>query len=435
MVSIHEQETLAKSDTNDDDEVVLSVHGVSKKFCRDLKRSLFYGVQDITSEVLGLREKSDKLRKQEFWALDNVSFELRRGQSLGLIGKNGSGKSTLLRIIAGLIKPDTGLVEVNGRVAPLIALGAGFNPILTGRENIYANMSILGLSKKEIDERFDQVVEFAEIGDAIDAPVRSYSSGMAARLGFASAIHTEPDILLIDEVLAVGDMKFRAKCYRKLAQHRENGVSFILVSHNTQSIIQMCENSVYLSKGKLRMTGHTYEVMTLYEQELFQFQENTDNSLLLINFPAKEANESEGLDIVSASFKDSNDNILKFLTSGEDVSLSLVCKAHKKFKNICIHLKITEFGGEGGTVLFLNSMHDHQSFEVPEGEHEIKLKLPFLGLAPSLYVMNIKLKEDGIGTLDFIESFKFAVNADGKMSECKFYQQRLWQLISKDNAI
>ncbi|PMB18406.1 ABC transporter ATP-binding protein, partial [Fischerella thermalis CCMEE 5319] len=143
MISINEQDITAKPQDSESD-IVLSVNGVSKKFCRDLKRSLFYGVQDITSELFGLREKSDKLRPKEFWALNNVSFQLRRGEALGLVGKNGSGKSTLLRIIAGLIKPDTGFVEVYGRVAPLIALGAGFNPILTGRENIYANMSILG---------------------------------------------------------------------------------------------------------------------------------------------------------------------------------------------------------------------------------------------------------------------------------------------------
>ncbi len=136
---------------SDSDEVVLSVEGVSKKFCRDLKRSLLYGVQDIAGDLTGVRRKGDRLRIKEFWALDNVSFQLKKGESIGLVGKNGSGKSTLLRIIAGLIKPDLGTVQVTGRVAPLIALGAGFNPILTGRENIYANMSILGLSTKEIE--------------------------------------------------------------------------------------------------------------------------------------------------------------------------------------------------------------------------------------------------------------------------------------------
>ena len=160
-----------------------------------------------------------------------------------------------MRIIAGLIKPDLGTVEVKGRLAPLIALGAGFNPILTGRENIYANMAVLGLSKKEIDERFDDVVEFAEIGDAIDAPVQTYSSGMAARLGFASAIHTEPDILLIDEVLAVGDVRFRIKCVRRLAELRQKGTSFIMVSHNHDALGSICDAGIYLLQGKSVTSG------------------------------------------------------------------------------------------------------------------------------------------------------------------------------------
>jgi ABC-type polysaccharide/polyol phosphate transport system ATPase subunit len=221
--------------TPTESEVVLSVEHLSKKYCRHLKRSLFYAFQDIAAELFARGRMSHVLRTGEFWALHDLSFQLRRGQALGLVGANGAGKTTLLRLISGLIRPDTGSIRIKGRVAPLIALGAGFNPILTGRENVYVNMSILGLSRQDIDDRFQDVLNFAEIGDAIDAPVRTYSSGMAARLGFACAIHTEPDILLVDEVLAVGDIKFRAKCYRQLAQLREKGTSFVLVSHAPQA--------------------------------------------------------------------------------------------------------------------------------------------------------------------------------------------------------
>jgi lipopolysaccharide transport system ATP-binding protein len=194
------------------DEVLMSVQGVSKKFCRSLKRSLWYGMQDIVSELNPFEshtsevnvERHSILRKDEFWAVNDVSFELRRGECLGLIGRNGAGKTTLLKMLNGLMKPDQGRIEIRGRVGALIALGAGFNPILTGRENIYVNGSVLGLTKREIDEKIEGIIDFADIREFIDSPVQSYSSGMQVRLGFAVATALEPDILLLDEVVIAG---------------------------------------------------------------------------------------------------------------------------------------------------------------------------------------------------------------------------------------
>ena len=427
MMSINEQE-ISEKPQNNDSEVVLSVNGVSKRFCRDLKKSLFYGVQDIASEVLGLREKGDKLRPKEFWALDNVSFQLRRGEALGLVGKNGSGKSTLLRVIAGLIKPDTGFVEVNGRIAPLIALGAGFNPILTGRENIYANMSILGLSKKEIDERFDEVVEFAEIGDAIDSPVQTYSSGMAARLGFASAIHTDPEILLVDEVLAVGDANFKAKCFRKLQKLRENKTSFILVNHNPQAILSACDSAVYLSKGKLIINDKTLAVIQKYEEDLFQ-SSITQKSIVSMFLPQKLESETFGINITSLFFRNKEGNMIDSLVTGECINFCVGCKAYKRFEKINLHLTITELGGEAGIVLFLSGANDQHFFEMLPGEHEIQVQMPYLSLKSGTYSMTIKLKRE-LYTFETIENFIFSVKSDSTMSNCMFYQPRKWQIIS-----
>lgn len=408
-------------------EVILSINGVSKKFCRNLKRSLFYGVQDIASELLGLREGSDKLRPKEFWALKNVDIQLRRGEALGLVGKNGSGKSTLLRIISGLIKPDTGYVEVCGRVAPLIALGAGFNPILTGRENIYANMSILGLSNQEIKERFDEVVEFAEIEDAIEAPVQSYSSGMAARLGFACAIHTLPDILLIDEVLAVGDIKFRAKCYRKLAQLRELGVAFILVSHSSNSILAKCDTAVYLSKGEVIIAGDSASVTRKYENDLFL--EGTSKAVGEIYLAEKPQAQSSGLDITSIFFRDSYGNKIS-PTSGESVEFCIGCKVHFEIDNVNITLSIREQIGEGDKVLVLSTLHDKEPFYLDVGKNEIKVEMPYLGLRPGAYVMDVHVFEGNYVLLDSVLSFEFAVEGLGSMSQCLFYQPRIWKAVS-----
>jgi lipopolysaccharide transport system ATP-binding protein len=229
-------------------EVLIHVDHASKRFCRDLKRSLLYGVQDSLSDLIGRRNGNPILRSGEFWALDDVSFEVRRGECLGLIGRNGAGKTTLLKMLNGLIKPDKGRIEMRGRVAALIALGAGFNPILTGRENIYVNGSVLGLSKKEIGQKLEDIIEFADIGEFIDSPVQTYSSGMQVRLGFAIATSLEPDVLLLDEVLAVGDIDFRAKCYERIGKIISR-TAVILVSHNMAQIPRLCDKVLFLSKG------------------------------------------------------------------------------------------------------------------------------------------------------------------------------------------
>lgn len=416
--------------TGIENDVVLSVQGVSKKFCRDFKSSLFYGVQDISQELLGLRgDKNNNLRKKEFWALQDVSLELRRGEALGLIGKNGSGKSTLLRIIAGLIKPDVGSVKVNGRVAPLIALGAGFNPVLTGRENIYANMSILGLTKEEIDERFDEVVEFAEIPDAIDAPVRSYSSGMQARLGFSCAIHTNPEILLIDEVLAVGDIHFRAKCHRKLHQLKQEGVSFILVSHQTQSMLTVCQKAVYLKKGRTIKYGETQTILTCYEKDLFDVTQDSSPGHLIL--PQKSPTNSRGLDIQKVFFRNKNSNITKTLLCGEDNILCVDIFTSKYMHNFGLFISVVEALGEGENILLISNFNDGESFSCSKGNHEIQVYMESLGLKPGLYDMKIIIRRDALETLDYVESFRFTVEADKSMTNNMYYQKRVWNLVSK----
>jgi lipopolysaccharide transport system ATP-binding protein len=244
--------------------VLVRVDGVSKKFCRDLKRSLWYGLKDTAADLLG-RDGLNSLRPHEFWAVDGVSLELRRGECLGLIGRNGAGKTTLLKMLNGLIKPDKGRIEIQGRVGALISLGAGFNPILTGRENIHVNGSVLGLTNKEIDAKLDAIVEFAEIGDFIDTPVQSYSSGMQVRLGFAVATALRPDVLLLDEVLAVGDAPFRAKCYERLANIREEA-AFVLVSHDTDQIARVCSSVLLLDSGCQRYLGDVRHGIRLYQE-------------------------------------------------------------------------------------------------------------------------------------------------------------------------
>jgi len=256
-----------------DDDVLVRVENVSKRFCRSLKRSLWYGLQDLGSELGGHRHGGGKglpqssadvqLRPDEFWAVKDVSFELRRGECLGLIGRNGAGKTTLLRMLNGLIKPDTGRIELRGRVGAQIALGAGFNPILTGRENIIISSSVLGLTKNEADQRVEEIIDFAEIGEHIDTPVQSYSSGMQVRLGFAIAATLETSILLVDEVLAVGDGRFKVKCANRIRDTmREKSV--ILVSHSMENISQLCTSVLVMGHGHSLYLGQATEGIAKY---------------------------------------------------------------------------------------------------------------------------------------------------------------------------
>lgn len=249
-------------------DVLIQVDHVSKKYCKFLKDSMVYGVKDIGRNMFGLKSHSDQLRKNEFWSVDDVSFEVKRGETLGLIGANGSGKTTMLKMINGIFWPDKGKISVRGRIGALIAVGAGFHPLLTGRENVYINGAILGMTKQEVDRKFDSIVDFSGIGSFLDSPVKHYSSGMYVRLGFAIAVHSKCDILLIDEVLAVGDINFQAKCINKIKELGREGVTKIFVSHNFDAVQMLCQNALYLSKGKVRNYGKTDQILEEFKKDV-----------------------------------------------------------------------------------------------------------------------------------------------------------------------
>ena len=249
-----------------ENEVLVKVEGLSKKFCKDLKTSLWYGVKDLVSGITG-NHNDGTLRQKEFWAVKDISFELRRGECLGLIGHNGAGKSTLLKILNGLINPDEGSVTMRGRVGALIELGAGFNPILTGRENIYNNGAVLGFTRKEIDAKVEEIIDFSEIREFIDMPVQNYSSGMKVRLGFAVAVQMEPDVLIIDEVLAVGDIGFTTKCLNKISEITAT-CAVIFVSHSMPMVGKICTETILLNKGVIKAkSNNTSDVIQTYFSE------------------------------------------------------------------------------------------------------------------------------------------------------------------------
>ncbi len=201
---------------------------------------------------------------KDFWALSNVRFSIQKGETLGIIGVNGSGKSTILKLIAGVILPTKGTVTVDGKISPLIELGAGFHSELSGRENVYLNGTILGLTKKQIDRRFDTIVQFAELEEFIDTPVKHYSSGMFMRLGFSVAVHVDPEILLIDEIFAVGDSGFQKKCFKKMKEFHKRGVTIVFVSHSLETVKSFCQRVILLQHGKVIDTGKPKEIIAAY---------------------------------------------------------------------------------------------------------------------------------------------------------------------------
>ncbi len=243
---------------------VLRLDGVYKKFRKgEIHDSLRDLIPALTGRMFRARDR-DPLAPEEFWALEDVSFAVERGEAFGIIGSNGAGKSTILKLLGGIMRPTRGAVTVNGRLSALIEVSAGFHPDLTGRENVYLNGTILGMTRAEIRRRFDEIVAFSELEEFIDTPVKRYSSGMFARLGFAVAAHVEPDLLLVDEVLSVGDHLFQQKCLRRMHEILTGGATIIFVSHNLRAVATLCGRSLLLEHGRVAKLGPSEAVINAY---------------------------------------------------------------------------------------------------------------------------------------------------------------------------
>lgn len=248
--------------------LAMKVDHVSMKFNLSSEK-----VDNIKEYVIKMIKK--ELMYQEFWALRDISFEVRKGDRVGVMGLNGAGKSTLLKVVSGVLKATEGNVETHGRIAPLLELGAGFDRQYTGAENIYLYGAMLGYSREFLEEKYKEIVEFSELGSFINVPVKNYSSGMRARLGFSVATIVEPDILILDEVLSVGDAKFRKKCEKRVQSMFDKGVTVIFVSHSTQQVLRMCNKGILLEQGRLIAQGNVDEVVSFYEAKM-EMEENSE---------------------------------------------------------------------------------------------------------------------------------------------------------------
>ena len=358
-------------------EVLVEVTGLSKKFCKDLKTSLWYGVKDLISGYSGNKGERE-LRPKEFWAVKDINFTLRRGECLGLIGHNGAGKSTLLKILNGLINPDSGKVVMRGRVGALIELGAGFNPVLSGRENIYNNGAILGFTRTEINEKLQYIIEFAELEEFIDMPVRNYSSGMKVRLGFAVAAQMEPDVLIIDEVLAVGDLGFVLKCFKTIDSILPN-TAIIFVSHSMPMVSRICNQIILMDKGKAKFQDKDVsKAIDLYYTKFANNESNivfTDHTLQL-----------EKIEVINATQFES----VPQLKWGDDLKLKIQFKLFKDIDE-SLKIKLIIFDKEQRPVALMQDLNFDYSSLVKDRILIVNMIHNRLQLSKGVYSLNVSI--------------------------------------------
>lgn len=328
----------------------IQIENVTKKY------NLYANPQDRFREAVGLGGK--KSLHSDFYALNGVSFDVKKGETVGIVGTNGSGKSTLLKIITGVLKPTSGNVKVEGRISALLELGAGFNQEYTGMENIYLNGRMMGYSRKEMEKRVPDIVEFAEIGEFINQPVKTYSSGMFARLAFAVAINVEPDILIVDEALSVGDLFFQNKCFRKFDELKEKNVTILFVSHDISSVRQMCSRVLWIEKGNQQIFDESDKVCDMYmdmkRKGMNELQENvTDNDAVYvepnfkddkIKFPSinwKESSiQTEKLEIKSVYLTDDKNRIVSSMEVDEKYKYHVVISLKENMKDLIVGIVV-----------------------------------------------------------------------------------------------
>lgn len=368
----------------------LDVDQLSKKFSTNLRSTLRYGLTDSLRRVLHLKQ-NENLRNDEFWALDNVNFSLTEGKSLGLMGLNGSGKTTLLRILNGTYKPDKGYVKLRGNVGSLIAAGAGFSPLLTGRENIYVNGTLVGMKPKEIDSKFDEIVEFSDLGKFIDMPVKNYSSGMSVRLGFAIATISSPRILLVDEVLAVGDLNFQKKCLERIIELKANGTSVILVSHSVSAIWSVCDEALVLEQG---ITGGVTDV----ESGCKQYESINNQSRLIDEHGRLEIQNSLGVDRLCIYYEPqggTQETDSLEISRGNKLDLVIEFESSEQFDDGIIRLLIDSQIHKGLSVVDSYELH-RKFFSVRKGVNRFAIKLDTSSLRHGNYNVSIAILKAAI---------------------------------------
>jgi len=413
-------------------EPAIVVEHVSKRFRKGGAERLLW--EAMLRAGRGLL-RGDYSRRDTFWALDNVSLQVRRGQAVGIIGPNGAGKSTLLKILSRVLRADRGRIAVHGRLSGLIEVGAGFHGDLTGRENIYVNGAILGMSRREIRAKFDRIVEFAGIGEFLDMPVKRYSSGMYVRLGFSVAAHMEPDVLLVDEVLSVGDVAFKAKCMDTMRRFLRSGTSVLFVSHNLAAVKRFCDRVVLLDHGRARLEGTPDEAIGEYSRLVSDMEDANPTGIEGSQIGGRVGRKGPA-SIEAVRVLDERGQPARTFVSGRPLRLEIDYKTAPDgggLDNPNVAVAVHMFGA--GLFYQFESRRDGVDLGRWHGKGTVTVELPALSLGEGVYQVGIALADDkGLPEHDWHDrSYRINVVSDGR-TDGPVHQVRQWKVVDGKSA-
>lgn len=371
---------------------IVKVEQLSKQYRIGIRQGSHPTLRDmiagaVRAPIKGLREKR---RGENIWALKEVSFEIMPGEVVGIIGRNGAGKSTLLKVLSRITEPTTGCIKLYGRIASLLEVGTGFHPELTGRENIYLNGAILGMRRTEINRKFDEMVAFAEIDEFLDTPVKHYSSGMYMRLAFAVAAHLEPEILLIDEVLAVGDAAFQSKCLGKMGEVAKHGRTVVFVSHQMGAIAQLCRKAMLLNHGVITKEGDTQSVIDYYLNEVTNGSRG--------GFIGSESDKD--IYITRAQALDSEGNTKTHFSHKEPIDIAITCKINRWWPNSIMGFFVRDHRGRK---VFTTKNPQWSKLGQNKNEVQVTATIPPAFLVPGKYVFTFAVSLPTVGAVDWVE--------------------------------
>jgi ABC-type polysaccharide/polyol phosphate transport system ATPase subunit len=375
--------------------------------------------------ALARRLQSLRRRSEEFWAVRDVSFGVERGEALGIIGHNGAGKSTILKLLSSITAPTSGEITINGRLSALIEVGSGFHPELTGRENIYLNGSILGMRRRRITEKLDSIVEFAGVRQFLDTPVKRFSSGMYVRLGFSIAAHLDPDILLLDEVLAVGDAAFQSKCLQRIGDLKRAGTTIVFISHDLSAVERLCDRVLLLRQGRIVAAGKPRDVIAEYQNSAFQSSQPPREEM---------GNQEKLVEIGRLSFRDEEGRETSVLRAGEPFTVSLGFTAHERVDDAVF--EVFFYSAERELQCQCTTEVSGGRIAVEPGAGKVEFSGPGLGLLTGVYYTDVVIKERGSPKFfDWSRWNSAALRVDpGKLVRGKFFMPCEWRVTQEREA-